>query len=289
MASLEEGRARRPAGERLPNLIVIGGQKCGTTSLWAHLDLHPEVSMSRPKEPHFFTANWDRGLDWYASCFPEPAPVRGEASTSYTAYPFSRGVPERMHSVIPDARLVYMVRDPIERMISQYEHHRVLRAERRPIDRVFSDPSFEGSGYVAMSRYHMQLARYLERFDLSRVKVLALEELEADPVGTLREMFRFLGVGDAFSSERFHHVHNPALDHRLRARLGRHGPRLSRAIRGGLPLGRRPVRTLERLLRQAPGRPALDPVVRDRVAAYVREDAQRLRGLVGRSFPGWSV
>src|SRR5947208_13622101 len=97
----------------LPNLVVIGAQKCGTSGLHYYLSLHPEISMSKPKELNFFIAerNYPRGLDWYRAHFDPTAKVRGESSPNYTAYPLHVGVPERMHSIVPDAKLLYLVRD----------------------------------------------------------------------------------------------------------------------------------------------------------------------------------
>src|SRR5687767_4299497 len=108
------GAARHPrSGGALPNLVVIGGLKCGTTSLHHYLNLHPEVEMSRPKELNFFVAelNWPLGPEWYASHFSGGTSVRGESSPHYTNRPRFEGVAERMRSVLTDARLVYMVRD----------------------------------------------------------------------------------------------------------------------------------------------------------------------------------
>src|SRR3954452_1285883 len=113
----ERFRAERRRGKRagrrepqgtLPNLIVIGGLKCGTTSLHHYLNLHPEVAMSRPKELNFFVAdlNWPLGPDWYASHFEASAPVRGESSPHYTNRPRFDGVPDRVHSVLGSPRLV---------------------------------------------------------------------------------------------------------------------------------------------------------------------------------------
>src|SRR5205085_10467190 len=111
---------RRGADDRpvLPNLIVIGAAKCGTTSLHRYLDLHPEVAMSKTKQLHFFTEkeNWGRGLAWYESHFDTPAQVRGESTPAYSAWPVHRGVPERIARVVPDTRLIYLVRDPVERV-----------------------------------------------------------------------------------------------------------------------------------------------------------------------------
>ena len=102
-APADGAQRRGRAGGALPNLVVIGAQKCGTSGLHYHLGLHPEISMSKPKELNFFIEerNWPRGLDWYRAHFDARATVRGESSPNYTAYPQHLGVPERMHSVDP--------------------------------------------------------------------------------------------------------------------------------------------------------------------------------------------
>ncbi len=122
----------RASPARLPNLIVIGSQKCGTSGLHYYLGLHPEISMSTPKELDFFIAerNYPLGLDWYRSQFDPQAKVRGESSPNYTAYPQHVGVPERMHSIVPEARLLYMVRDPIDRIAAHWVHNFAKRRER---------------------------------------------------------------------------------------------------------------------------------------------------------------
>jgi hypothetical protein len=89
----------------LPNLIIIGGMKCGTTGLHFYLGLHPEVSMSRQKEVNFFVGerNWAKGIEWYKSHITGEVKVYGESSPSYHA---GTGVPERMASVVPQAKLI---------------------------------------------------------------------------------------------------------------------------------------------------------------------------------------
>jgi hypothetical protein len=146
----------------LPNLIVIGSAKCGTTGLHRYLDLHPEIAMAAAKELDFFagTQNWQRGVEWYESQF-RPATVRGETSPSYTQYPRVAGVPARMAQVVPSARLVYIVRDPIERTISAYRFRRwIIGGERREIDQALA--SFEQKSSLDSSRYAFQLEQYLE-------------------------------------------------------------------------------------------------------------------------------
>src|SRR5436190_12136822 len=100
----------------LPHFVVIGAMKAGTTSLWHYLRAHPRVYMPRIKELRYFQKGGalSRGLAWYEAQFAaaEPGQLAGEASPGYTKYPHQTGVPERMAAVIPDARLVYVVRDP---------------------------------------------------------------------------------------------------------------------------------------------------------------------------------
>ena len=135
-------RRRRKRHAQLPNLIIIGGLKCGTTSIHHYLGLHPEIQMSKPKELNFFVEelNWDLGLDWYASRFDDRFKVRGESSPHYTNLPRFDGVAERIHANCPDARLLYMVRDPIKRILSHWVHatgagYETRRAGRDPLRR----------------------------------------------------------------------------------------------------------------------------------------------------------
>ena len=96
-------RRRRKRHAELPNLIIIGGLKCGTTSIHHYLGLHPEIQMSKPKELNFFVEelNWDLGLDWYASRFDDRFKVRGESSPHYTNLPRFTGVAERIQRALP--------------------------------------------------------------------------------------------------------------------------------------------------------------------------------------------
>jgi hypothetical protein len=195
-------RRRRARKGELPNLIMIGAMKCGTTSLHRYLRLHPEIQMSGPKELNFFCEdlNWHLGVDWYREQFDPASPIRGESSVHYTNFPRQPGVPERMHEVVPDAKLIYMVRDPVRRMISQYMHNKAGGYEMRPIEEVFALPS---TSYHDRSRYWMQLERYLEYYPPHRILVASRGELDSDRRGTLRRIFRFLGVDEDFDSPQF--------------------------------------------------------------------------------------
>lgn len=290
------GRRRRRGRERgaLPNLVVIGGLKCGTTSLHHYLGLHPEVAMSRPKELNFFVAelNWDLGAEWYASHFPAAVPVRGESSPHYTNLPRFAGVAERIRELLgAQVRVVYMVRDPIDRMLSHYLHNVGGGYETRPLDEALGDP--EGA-YVARSRYAMQLEPYLRELGAERVTVVSREELKADRAATMRRLFAALGVDSSFSSPQFEREWETGsakasggfrlMDRAVRLpglrALDRNFDRLPESLRW----------LVERLVHDpgtgAAPKPELPAELRERLVALLRADVERLEVLTGRSF-GW--
>ena len=181
----------------LPNLIVIGAMKCGTSSLHHYLSQHPDVVMSEQKELNFFAEErvWQRGLDWYATNFPSGTAVRGESSPNYTKYPAFEGVPERLHGTLPDAKLVYLLRDPIERIVSHYVDAFSFGRENGTLEETLSD--LDDNHYVNCSSYAMQLERYLPFFPLSHILILTTEAMRDERRATLARAFRFLEVDDS--------------------------------------------------------------------------------------------
>jgi hypothetical protein len=177
-------RRRRKRHAQLPNFIIVGGLKCGTTSIHHYLGLHPEIQMSKPKELNFFVEelNWDLGLDWYASRFDDRFKVRGESSPHYTNLPRFEGVAERIKQSCPDARLLYMVRDPIKRILSHWVHA-------------------TGAGYETGDL--VEVLSNLERFDRAQIEIVTQEELQSEREETMRRAFAFAGVDESFTSEQF--------------------------------------------------------------------------------------
>jgi hypothetical protein len=296
-ASERRGAARRSERRRakgaLPNLIVIGGLKCGTTSLHHYLGLHPQIAMSRPKELNFFVEelNWPLGAGWYASHFDPAVPVRGESSPHYTNRPRFAGVAERMRDLVPDARLVYVVRDPIDRMLSHYLHNLGGGYDDRPLEEALAD---EHSAYVNRSRYFFQLAPYLDAFGAERVHIVSRDELKAERAETMRRAFAFAGVDAGFTS--------PQFEREWETGTGKGSGRfrlMDRAVR--LPGLRALDRNFDRLpesLRwmvervvhdpragEAP-KPQVPEDLRTRLSELLRDDVEQLERLAGRSF-GW--
>jgi len=284
--------AGRSSLEALPNLIVIGAQKCGTSSLHRYLDAHPGIAMSRAKELDFFLddGSWSRGLEWYASQFDGRASVRGESSPNYTNLPVSAGVAERIAEVLPDARLLYMVRDPIDRALSHYVHARGLGREDRSVGEALAEPD---SRYMRRSQYRRQLAPFVARTPPERVLVVAQEDLRDRRRQTLREVFEFLGVDSSFDSDAFEREWEVSAGKDRKFKLAY---RFSRVLGGKQFWGRVPPGLrwgLERLALGRAGRPVaapeIDPELRARLVRELEPEVRWLREYAGQSFAGWSV
>jgi hypothetical protein len=268
------------AAGRLPDFLLIGATKCGTTSLHRWLRAHPEIFMPE-KEVRFFTTehNWGRGLDWYRSRFAaaEAARAVGEASNSYTRHPVYAGVPDRIAETLPEVRLVYVARNPMRRLESHYRHRLATGWEWRGADAAIA----EDPRYVAASLYGAQMAEYLRRFDRSRILLLRAERLFADPGPELDALCRFLGV--APDRSRRYAAENVSAERRAAPRLLRELNRF-KATRG---LARRAARAVRRTPLARLGPPADRPEFRlgpERRAALTRlfeEDARRLAALMG--------
>lgn len=196
----------------LPTVIGIGAMKAGTSALHRYLDAHPDTAMSTPKELNFFfgtrpdghaidgwspRGNWWRGEQWYRRHFPDERLVGGEISPGY-ASPDHPHVAERMAATVPDARLLYLVRDPLARAVSQYRHHARDGAETRDLADALLEPS---SQYVARSRFHERLLPFLAHFPRSQVLVVAQEDLAADRQSTMRRVHEHVGLRPHWSEE----------------------------------------------------------------------------------------
>lgn len=269
--------------------------------------------MSRPKELRFFAdegdpdapptlrdpvdrgivigsrGRWHRGLDWYRGHFDPGAQVRGETSPVYTS-PWYPGCPERIARVVPDVKLVFCVRDPVERTVSHYHMARSFGWESRSIDEALADPV---GFYAGRSRYAEALMRYRRLFGADRILVVDAVDLDRRRRMTLTEVFSFLGVDPSHWSAR--------LEQRWNAASARRGPRWRlyarvRQLPGWAHLASLPPRASLSLLEKATaGRardetlPAPSAEVAKRLAESLGPDAARLRDLTGRRFAGWSV
>jgi hypothetical protein len=279
----------------LPNLIVIGAPKAGTSSLHYYLKQHPQVAMSSPKELcYFWRDDWRERRAWYEAKFDFPdseARIRGEATPWYAAYPFRLNVPERMHELVPDVKLIYLVRDPIERLLSQWVQ-RAGDGDRTPFEHYMREHDRPDNKIVCPSRYWLQLQQYTKLFDRSQLLVVDQNDLKVRRREALGEVCRFLDVDDSFDSLRLEVEINTRDQKRA---PGHRGAQVwDRVLRPASRLAPERIRTIvrkpvTRLMYHRIAEPVLTTTMRDRLRTMLDPEVQALRRFTGKAFETWSV
>ncbi|HWC32069.1 MAG TPA: sulfotransferase domain-containing protein, partial [Actinomycetota bacterium] len=193
------------------DFVIIGAQRAGTTSLFRSLAAHPDGGVPSEKELHFFTFNFGRGADWYREQFPVDAPLTGEATPYYVFHPRAH---ERMAALVPDAKLIVVLRNPADRAYSHWAFVRAeghedlpfeaaLEAEERrlagEVERMLADDGYysyahQYHSYLARGRYAEQLERWFAAFARNRFLVLRSEDLYREPARVYDEVMGFLGL-----------------------------------------------------------------------------------------------
>lgn len=177
-----------------PDFMIVGAMKCATSTLHEQLALQPGFYLSEPKEPNFFSNDeeYARGLDWYAGLFagaPEGA-LRGESSTHYTKLPTYPRTLERLRAYLPDGlKLVYIMRHPVDRLVSQYIHEWSMNFTSAPIEQAI----VELPEMAEYSRYSYQLQPFLEAYGRENVLPVFFERLLGEPQAELERVCQFLG------------------------------------------------------------------------------------------------
>ncbi len=287
---------------RKPNLFVIGAMKSGTSSLCVHLSEHPAVFMSPVKEPEHFSRaeHVSRRTKEYLRLFRGASneAYLAEGSTGYTKRPASEGVAERIHAFNPDARLVYVMRDPFARLVSHYRHMTQKGWEKESLPQAIRRPS----NYLPFSHYAYQLRPYLQLFGPPSIYLDTFESFVASPVSFCARLFEWLGIDASFvppsAGERLN-VSPEALEtydeQSLRVRLARdlnrylrYHPRLGRLVPEAARAWYRtlmPKESVRRVDSEEFGREvqAARRTVQPLLAGWVAE----LEDLTGRSYDEW--
>lgn len=185
---------------RMPDFFIIGAAKSGTTTLYKYLCRHPDVFMSTPKEMSFFSKDevYQRGIEWYAQLFADAkaSQVCGEASTTYSRWPLYDKTVERLAAVQPEAKIIYLLRNPVDRLYSFYAH-RMREAVTTSFEEFLKQtPEAFDSGC-----YMTQIRQYLEVFNKEQLLVLFTAEMRDAPQNVLSK------VGDFLSLPPFSYLH----------------------------------------------------------------------------------
>jgi hypothetical protein len=256
----------------MPSFLIIGAQRGGTSSLYKYLEGHPDLAASSRKETEYFSRRFTEGEAWYRAHFPWDLgfPRRRMAFEATPDYLFYPPTPERVSTRLPDARFVVLLRDPVARAASHFQHMTRLGYERLPFrealarerERIAADQAalerdadhycrdLLRFSYAARGRYSEQLARWFAVFDPSRFLILRSEDLFADQAATLAAVVAFLGVR-SWSPRRFE----------------------NHSRRAGAPDGARTDRDLE---------------AEALLGATLRDDVRALEEMLGRSM-GWDL
>jgi hypothetical protein len=290
--------------KRIPNLFIIGAMKAGTTSLHDCLSRHPDIFMSGLKEPQYFAPHAKRfhgvwgqghelpepGIDWYLRLFEEAGDARylGESSTGYTKDPWVSGCARRIYAFNPDARLIYILRDPVERTISHYWYNVVGLTETLPMMEAIRS----NEHYMAFSHYSRQLQPYLDTFGAGSIYVLTMESLIEAPAETLRALLLWMGLEpdvDAMSFDRLNA--GSRIIHQLRPEF-KFFSTLRFHWRWCQFSQKYPVaaQTMTRAMCRRIDRKRFDDeVVKTYLRPIQRAQTRELVDLVGREFPEWTT
>ena len=271
----------------LVDFMVIGAQKCGTSSLAGQLAQHPQICFCSKKEPGYFdrTEDWEATLDEYHKLYsPAAGQICGEASTMYTFIPEWQGTHARLAAYNPDLKLIYMMRQPVERIISQYSHRLVRGTVRDDAEiAVFADPA-----YVNRSRYAVQIRPYLELFGPEKVLLLIFEEYTHDPLSILGRIAEFLDVRpDAFQSVDLTARHRSAREWYLRDSYRKmQSSTVLRAVASKVPSSmRRAARPY--FCNRLEAKPEFSPELKLTLWRMLEDDVAAIEDMLGRRLVTW--
>jgi len=211
---------------QLPNFFVIGAMKCGTTSLHSYLDQHPDFFMSKVKEIDFFipSGNFDKGIDWYLEHFITDKSWRGESSQNYSKchVPAYEGAAQRIFEAVPDANLIYVVRDPIMRLESHYAESVTGEDQDKSLAEFLGYPDNIGKdGFVQTSNYYLQLSEYLKFFSREQIHIVEFDQLISDRLNCMNKIFEFLGASQVNDESLFEFAKNTTRGKQKKSSFGR--------------------------------------------------------------------
>ena len=268
----------------LPSFIVIGAMKSGTTSLHHYLSKHPEIGMSHCKELDFFKdeLTFAKGINWYTSQFPNGFRLVGESSPNYSKCHLFPGVAERLHSVLPNISLIYVVRDPVDRAVSHYMHQVAAGKESRSMEEAFQD--LNNNDYVPTGAYMFQLNQFLKFYPSERILIIESADLLNDRANTLAGVFSFLGVDETFHSDSFTNV-------RHKSSLKRQSKLLNEKILNMPGISSIITPKMISILRRTVGkkieRPKPSMSLKARLLEHYLDDIKALEKFADKSFKAW--
>lgn len=287
---------------KLPDFVVIGALRAGTTTLYNFTRQLPGICLTTFKEPDYFIEefNWPKGGDWYESLFKCPEKICGDFSPNYSSADKFKGVPERIHQANPDAKLIYTVRDPVARAVSHYNLNWLAkRVSVSPQELMTTD---SGRHIVDGSRYMRQLEPFLEVFSPEQIMVVDFKDLVGEPHATLRRICNFIDYDvdeETLMAVEPQHRNSsqqlaalPAWWRRFNRWSWAGDSKVIRSIRGAIPETiTRPVKNAVAAVSstEAQAPPAFSDPAKSALKAALKPDAMAFRKFTKNRFEDWSV
>lgn len=279
----------------LPDFIIIGAMKCGTTSLWEYLKQHPQICIPHDiKNIEYFDSNenWHKGISFYKSHFKADEKTKsiGELSTEYTKYPNVKNVAKNIYATLPDVKFIYLIRHPIERLISHYIHSVGAAKEYRDINTALQNT--KDNPYILYSQYFFQLEQFLKYYKKESFLILTSDDLLARKNDTLNTLFNYINVdtcGNTLAGVKKHTRSSKKSWNRI-GRMVRKSPKYFN--RYNYYTSRLPnlyAKRIERLF----CRPIDEPVINETNLQYLNElfsqDLNRLQEHTNFQIPNWKL
>jgi hypothetical protein len=272
---------------KLPNLLIIGAMKAGTTSLHNYLAKHPDIFMSEPKEIHYYIDEHyqTKTIDWYKSFFKTDKKIIGTSPQSYTKchHKLYKNIPERIFKDSPDIKLIYLVRDPIER----YKSHILESYHCDPPKKVRYSKHSEN--YLKTSMYYMQITSFLEYFKKEQILVVSSEDLKTNRLEELNTIFNFLEVDKLENNSIFDFESNTALEKKVP-----HVIKYSMPYRAGNKISPKMTEKIgaffsKTFLKYQTEKPKLTDSEYKSLFSKLKPDIDKFRKLTGKEFPQWNI
>jgi hypothetical protein len=278
----------------LPDFFIGGVPKAGTTALWRYLQEHPDVYMGVEKEPYFFTHRWDRGFDWYNGLYPSPNGAKriGDGSVNLI---YSTLAPARLHEHTPRAKLVFMLRNPIERAFSdywfstnqglspyiKYSFSELIRAQEDPFRATF----------MGFGEYAAGMRRYTDALSRAQVKVLFHEDFQARTAAVVNDVFEYLDLPPApVQVETQHNVTRFPRFPRVYEQVNKLKAQVREVLPENLYALTRPLRhaiSSRMLSTDRVHRATMTPEDREYLVRYYDQEISRVEDYTGRDLSSW--
>lgn len=279
---------KKNANLRAPDIVVIGAMRAGTTTLYEMLRQSGLVTVPRMKETDFFLEKqYQRGLKWLNNQYNDFSKPLVDMSPNYTRYEVFPGVPQRIYETNPNAKLVYILRDPVKRAISEYRHGTAMGYELPSPDEIYSN----GDRGYECSRYYEQLLPYLEFWSIEDIHIVEFEDLVKDQWGVLNTLFKDLGLSAEPIDQSVVHTNSADELKKVPSWWGqiRNEP-IVEWVRSKTPRGM--VTFLKSTFFR--GNSDIDKIefpnhTLEAMRKSLKDDVAALRELTGKQFPNWSI